>query len=74
MFPKLMAKGDCHMTMNRKPASVFKPVVAKMIEGRARHASRFVNGALRMLDDEALNMRGMDRASLTGDRNFRALI
>jgi hypothetical protein len=62
------------MTMNRKPASVFHPVVAKMIEGRARHASRFVNGALRMLDDEALQERGMTRAGLSGDMNWRALV
>jgi hypothetical protein len=62
------------MTMNRKRASVFKPVFAKMIEGRARHASRFVNGALRMLDDEALNLRGIKRSELSGDQAFRALI
>jgi hypothetical protein len=62
------------MTMIRKPASVFHPVLIRMIEGRARHASRFVNGALRMLDDEALNARGIDRASLSGDKAFRALI
>jgi hypothetical protein len=62
------------MTMNRKRATVFRRIVASMIESRARQASRHANGALRMLDDEALASRGLKRADLTGDRSWRALV
>jgi hypothetical protein len=62
------------MTQSHKKASVFRTALRTAVEGRARHASRFVNGALRMLDDEALKARGIDRKALSGDKSFRALV
>jgi hypothetical protein len=62
------------MTKSHKKASVFRSALRVVVEGRARHASRYVNGALRMLDDEALKARGIDRNALTADKSFRALV
>lgn len=61
------------MTKMHKPASIFRRIYDRMYEARAREANRHINSALRMLDDEALNSRGLKRSPLTS-RHFHAKV
>ena len=56
------------MTKRFKPASIFRRVWDNMLEARAREADRHINRALRMMDDEALLKRGLQRDRITGQR------
>jgi hypothetical protein len=42
----------------------FRTAVDALVEARQRQVSRYVNGALLMLDDETLKSHGYDRAEL----------
>jgi hypothetical protein len=42
----------------------FRGALDAMIEARTRQASRYVNGALLMLDDETLAKQGLSRETL----------
>ena len=59
------------MSNNANRPSFFRNVLDSMVEARARQASRYVNGALMMLDDEALKARGFKRSDLTNDKWMR---
>jgi hypothetical protein len=50
--------------MARAKHGFFRNAFDALVEARARQASRYVNGALLMLDDETLNAHGYDRAQL----------
>ncbi len=56
------------MTNKLKPASIFRRIYNGMLEAREREANRHINRALRMMDDDALNARGIKRDRLTGQR------
>lgn len=47
--------------MSQKPASIFRKMLNRMIEARAREASRHINRALKAMDDEGLIERGIER-------------
>ncbi|MEO0544546.1 MAG: hypothetical protein AAFY99_15845 [Pseudomonadota bacterium] len=48
--------------------NMFRSILDAMVESRAREASKYVNGALLMLDDESLHARGLSRAELLKGR------
>ena len=54
--------------------SFLRHMMDSLVEARARQASRFVNGALTMLDDDALKARGLSRDQFSGDRVHSHLI
>ena len=57
-----------------KSSSLFRTMIDSMVESRARQASRYVNGAIMMLDDETLKTYGIERSAIKGDRLYRKLI
>ncbi|NJR13433.1 MAG: hypothetical protein HC779_03255 [Phyllobacteriaceae bacterium] len=61
------------MTKSHKPASVFTSVYRAAMESRARQASRYMNDALRSLDDDALAARGLLRDGYAG-ASFRSML
>ena len=42
----------------------FRGAIDALIEARSKQASRYVNGALLMLDDKTLEAHGYDRAEI----------
>jgi hypothetical protein len=49
--------------MSNKP-SLFRSALNSLIDARTRQATRYVNGALLMLDDETLAANGYNRETL----------
>lgn len=50
--------------MTTRNRGFFRNAVDALIEARSRQASRYVNGALLMLDDETLKAHGYTREAL----------
>jgi len=55
---------------NTTKTGFFRSALNSMIDARARQATRYVNGALLMLDDETLAANGYNRETLM--KNARA--
>ncbi len=53
------------MARNTAGRGFFRGAMDAIIEARSRQASRYVNGALLMLDDETLSKSGYSRKELT---------
>ncbi|MEM1378840.1 MAG: hypothetical protein AAGG69_15775 [Pseudomonadota bacterium] len=51
---------------NRK--NIFRSAFDAMADARAREVTKYVNGMLLMLDDDALRSRGLNRADLEKGR------
>lgn len=49
------------MTKNKKPVSIYLRIFHGMLEARQREASRHINRALQMMDDDRLMERGLKR-------------
>ncbi len=52
----------------------FRNALDTLVEARSRQASRYVNGALLMLDDETLKANGYSRAELQKNASSYCLI
>lgn len=48
--------------------NIFRSMIDAMVEARGREASKYVTGALLMLDDESLKARGLNRQDLLKGR------
>jgi hypothetical protein len=66
--------GEIAMTKSHKPVSVFRSVFRAAMKSRAREASRHVNQALSMLDDEALLRRGLSRDAISEQAMFHKMV
>ncbi|WP_157015815.1 hypothetical protein [Mesorhizobium xinjiangense] len=53
---------------------IFRIALDTLVEARSRQASRYVNGALLMLDDETLKASGYSRAELQKNASSYSLI
>ncbi len=63
MYQKTMNQ----MTMNRKPASIFRRIYNNVLEARAREANRHINRTLKMMGDDGLNARSFNTMGLNRD-------
>lgn len=52
------------MTTSNARRSFFRSAIDALVDARTRQASRYVNGALLMLDDETLKAHGYTREQL----------
>jgi hypothetical protein len=50
--------------MSTTKTGFFRNALNSIVDARARQATRYVNGALLMLDDETLKANGYDRKTL----------